>query len=143
MHQVDVDEMIAGLPELEPLEETHLQWPGRRRILLAAAGFEDRARTPVKQFPANTWDDVVLVRYPTNELDNEPTLQTFRDIAINGERSEILYARGTLWQELHRVLNRYGDGDGCVAIVDVSGMSSYVFYPVLQAVIRAMARACL
>lgn len=143
IQQVDVDEIIAGLPELEPLDENHLSCPDRRAILFAAAGFEDRARTLIEQFPASIWRDVVLVRYPTNEADNEPTLLAFRELPISGERIELLYNRGTLWQQLNAALDRYGDGAGCDAIVDVSGMSSYVMYPVLAAIIQQLPQASL
>lgn len=143
IHQVSVDEIIARLPELEPLEETHLNGSGCKVILFAAAGFEDRARALIEQFPPSVWDDLLLVCYPTNEADNESTRRAYRHLDITGERTELLYDKGTLWQQLDDALTKYNDGNGCAAVVDVSGMSSYVLYPLLESIRQKLPRALL
>jgi hypothetical protein len=143
LHEVRVDEVIAGLPEIEPLDKDLLSAKGEQILLFAAAGFEDRARALISQHPAKTWSDIILVRYPTNEADNEPTLQMFRGLVIQGERREIVYNRASLWGDLNEVIAKYNSGEGVRAIVDISGMASYVIYPVLEVIRQKLPLATL
>jgi hypothetical protein len=141
IHQAGLDEIIAVLPEVEPFGKSPIRVADRKILLFAAAGFEDRACVVAAQFDPDNWDDLILVHYPTNEPDNEQALALFRQLAVRGKIRELLYDRAGIWQDLNGAIDEYGEGDGCVAVVDVSGMASYVLYPVLEAIWRRLPRA--
>ena len=133
IHEKTIDEVIAALPELEPLDR-QLDEATELLILISAAGFEERARDLVTQKP-DIWHDLVVVTYPTNQVENQSGQDAFRRAKAKNTYSEIAYERREFWDRVCKCLSQIPEnGKGYQVVVDVSGMSSYVFYPLMESI---------
>jgi hypothetical protein len=136
IHEIKLDEIIANLPQVQCFG-TQLADEERPCILVAAAGFEDRSRWVAEQTRDYPWHKILVIVYPTNEIDNEPGLQAFQSMASYSGDSLLLYERSTFWSTLQASLSKIAAEDESYRIVvDLSGMASYVLYPVFEAVRR-------
>ncbi|HET6327488.1 MAG TPA: hypothetical protein VFG04_22590 [Planctomycetaceae bacterium] len=140
IQQTTIEEIVAGLPELEPLDD-QLKRITERRLLISAAGFEDRARDRVER-DGHIWESVLVITYPTNPKDNEAGLQAIEALSANVKPQHVVYARSTFWNDVRNFLDGLpGQGEGVFVVVDVSGMSSYAFYPLMEGIRRSLPRA--
>jgi hypothetical protein len=141
IHQYKLEELIARLPELEPFDR-QLTESRIRCVLIAAAGFEDRARAIVEKSQGYHWQDMCVIIYPTNTNDNQAGELAFGQMSCYKIENRVVYERQTFWESLQKYFNAYkNEGDSLCFVVDVSGMSSYVLYPVMEAVRRFVPRA--
>jgi hypothetical protein len=128
-------DVSAKLPEATPLEGWDASTNG---TLICAVGFEDRT-SAVAQFLARkdrlSGLSVLLVKYPTNMEDNAVHEGDFVEAAKKSRGLRRLnYGRQTFADDLSQTLDELA-APGSRAIIDMSTMSSYLFYPILFALL--------
>lgn len=135
IHQRELSDILGSLPEYAPFDERC--WAERRfDAIICTLGFEDRTSALLlKLAGAGLLRDalLILVRYPTNELENAAHFADFERAAKVMRGMAVLdYALPDFASSLGRVLEvlpvspRVG--------FDVSTCASYVFYPTMKTI---------
>jgi len=130
VQRINACDVFGRLPETSRLSGWAL---ARDAVIICAAGFEDRSPAIVQRLSAegglrNT--KLLLIRYPTNRSDNALREPAFTEAAKSSAGIEWLeYRRATFAEDLKARLDCLLSTGGR-AVIDVSTMSSYIFYPV-------------
>ena len=109
-------------------------------LFIATLGFEDRSHTIIDiiaDSKLTTNSHLLLIKYPTNEEDNNKNLEFFENAvkSMSGFR-EILFSRTEYRQNISESLEDLLDRDGLRVVFDISTCSSYVFYPTMVELLR-------
>jgi hypothetical protein len=136
VHQNDIGDILKFLPDVRAFDERSFSI-SRTRLVISTLGFEDRTSWIVQRLAsvgvlANA--SVLLICYPTNLTENLVHLADFEAAALaaRGLR-RIEYSRPDFSQRLVEAL---GDVEpGAAVIFDISTCSSYVFFPVMRALV--------
>ncbi len=131
--QVGVADVMRVLPELVPLEQG-LAGESSVDLLIACAGFEQRATAVVDDLASVCVQNSLIVEYPTNLSENLPAAAKLAQMRVAGTRTVIQYNRAEFLHRLQESLKPYGGAKDIRVVVDMSGMASYVVYRVLSAV---------
>jgi len=135
LYRNDLTDVLNSLPAALPLQQSYDNSPPD--VVICTAGFEDRTAAVLEKLDAVgrvKGARLILIHYPTNEDANKAHQSRF-DAVGSGMRSrrDIVYSRAAfadaLDAELHDV------PDGAHVIFDISTCSSYVFYPVMKALV--------
>ena len=114
---------------------------GEVDLLVVAAGFEERARAILDSRFWPEPKEVVLIEYPTNLDDNIETLNAFRDKFPSSE--VIRYTRRLFLEDFQQYLDKKSGYPGQHIVVDLSGMSSYVFFGLMDILFKRCSDASL
>ena len=134
--QITWSEIVATTPGFEPW---HLEAAERVDLLVVAAGFEERARAILN---ADLWPNpkqVLAIEYPTNLEDNRETFDAIYEKSCFLE--SIRYERRLFLEDCRQYFNRYSGFSGKHLVVDLSGMSSYVFFCLMETLVQCCAEA--
>ncbi len=123
-------DVMASLPECTPWQSEANRTVD---LLIAAAGFEERSRAILRRenWPSPT--KILVVEYPTNTEDNDSTLAAFRN--IGAACTIVRYNRKRLVEDVRVHLDQLAGTEVKQIVLDISGMSSYVFFGVMSAML--------
>lgn len=137
--QLAASDVLARMPEAVVWNETLLE---AADVLICCAGFEDRATAFVKDLHHAKVARLIVVRYPTNEADNEVGAARLASTCAAG-RVELRYRRDSFYTDLKRELSATGTESAPRIVVDVSGMASYLIYSVFAAIFEVLPQGIL
>jgi hypothetical protein len=130
IYRFEISDILNSLPDIHELEMNKTY-----DIYICTLGFEDRTHHVISQLTKemNTKESVlILITYPTNQIDNEKNKKYFDDISHRFKILKILpYTRQNFYNDLFSLLNEFIPIHKTVAF-DISTCSSYVFYPTLK-----------
>lgn len=126
LHRIGIDDVLAALPAATSFSA------GKPSLVLSTLGFEDRAPAVATNLSASGVFGTCrlgLIRYPTNLDDNAKHYDEFR-AAAGGDKAiiQIDYERHEFQAQLGDVIDAVCPS-GSSVVLDVSAMSSYVFFP--------------
>lgn len=134
IHRTGLDDVLAGIPELVPVSEC-----AEVDVLICTLGFEDRTTAVLESWyraGALGHAKLMLIEYPTNEADNAKNRARFLDVADRaGGVTHVRYQRGTFTTSIAEALKE-AVPPGSHVLLDVSTMSSYVFFPTFFALLE-------
>jgi hypothetical protein len=133
---ITTEDIIAGLPELIPLDHQLNDTSQRFSLLIASAGFEDRASAVVQRGLLSSFNHALVITYPTNDEENEGARRAFESNASECALEFLRYNREEFANNLTAHLSSVLGAKDDKVVVDVSGMSSYVIYPVLAVLLE-------
>ncbi|MYB36500.1 MAG: hypothetical protein F4Y26_03725, partial [Gammaproteobacteria bacterium] len=122
------------LADLPPHVESTGCDMGPTDLLIVAAGFEERAQAILR---SEWWPhprETVIVEYPTNYEDNLTTKAAFE--AASKSTTILHYSKMSFVDKCRSIfIERAGLPDHRI-VVDISGMSSYVFFTIMGTLVR-------
>jgi hypothetical protein len=135
VYKHDISTILERLPELEKfLLQDHVD------VFITTLGFEDRTHRIIdliadSEFIKNC--HLLLIKYPTNEKDNDENLSFFKTAAKKmASYKEIVFSRINYAQQLSNILDIILDRDNMNVFFDISTCSSYVFYPTMAKLVQ-------
>jgi len=131
--RVTTADIIRRMPEIAPWDGNLLT---NRSIdlLICCVGFEDRSTAIIDALDDVNVRSVIRLRYPTNPNDNARAEAQFRSQARWQEQVDLVYERGSFVGSMTRCLNAWKTQPSPRVAIDISGMASYLTYPVLNTV---------
>jgi hypothetical protein len=133
----DISDVLSCLPEIGQLENADLR---ECDIFVSTLGFEERAPNLINRFAqagSLKGASVVLIEYPTNELDNEANLKHFEKAAESAAFvHRIRYSRGDYFSRLKEIVSAIKTPSSVRVVFDITTCSSYVFYPTMKALME-------
>jgi hypothetical protein len=129
--EVTCADVLRELPSPVPFTTEKMEAAGAM-LLICCAGFEDRASAVVKDVTDGSKADLILITYPTNPKDNAAALSAFELLGVR-RQVPVAYERTSFLRTIRTALRPYSKAGDIKVIVDVSGMASYVFYRVMEA----------
>ena len=106
-------------------------------IFVCSLGFEERTHHLISKL-AETQDltdcTVVIIRYPTNEEENEKNFSVYEGLKEKFKKIEsIQYSKKDFSRNFNSLIKQLvGEGETSEVIFDISTCASYVFYPVMK-----------
>jgi len=140
LQQKGLPEIMAKLPLLSQILDGQ-GIPVDADLLVTVAGFEDRATAIGSAVEGRLIRDHLTITYPTNASDNENARRLLSAINCQGDRVEIAYDRTELRKRLLELLKNVSCRGVEDVVVDVSGMSSYLFFRLLPVCIELLPNA--
>ena len=134
IHRTTKNDILDRLPCHEPFSAD--QFTGRRPIslLICSAGFEDRATAIVEATAGCEIEGLLILRYPTNVEENSRSLESLRGIPA-GRVIELTYDRADFRRSIRSILDQFLASEGTTVVLDVSVLSSYLLYRILDALL--------
>lgn len=131
-------DIVGALPDYRPWSDSY---GSEAALLVVAAGFEERARAILQ---GEWWPEpgrLVVVEYPTNYEENRETRVAFENRHENA--TVIRYTKSSFVEDWRSYLNNNEGFSGKHIVVDVSGMSSYVFFGLMEGIFDICVNATL
>ena len=101
IQRITASDVISRIPGLQPYDPAAgLTFD----LLICAAGFEDRAGAIASIRPPAQVRGLLLIRYPTNELDNARCTAALNELVAADRRIDIAYDRYHFRRNLHAKL---------------------------------------
>jgi hypothetical protein len=135
IYKRDLPDILTKLPNTLRFDAAQV-WD----VVICTLGFEDRSHAIIDQIVSTgsaARTILVLVRYPTNEIDNSANENFF--VAAAQKMAgfyQITYTRREFAGSLTKTLNAIPFLDQANVLFDISSCSSYVFYPTINALIQ-------
>lgn len=136
-----IQDIISELPDWTPFVA-----PEDVSLFVGTIGFEERSPHCFKSWASATKvpnSRALMVEYTTNVEDNEKRRREFVKYANkwNIQMDFVEYARPALFGEVERALRDIDSEE--IVLLDISSVSSYVFFPLAQALCNALPQSCL
>jgi hypothetical protein len=132
-------DVLGELPEIVPWKNSLVE-NDAIDLLVCCAGFEERSVAILTDLKSCQVRTALIVLYPTNSQENQPSFEDFQRLDSSTERIELPYARESFLHRLRTELMRWRDKDVRV-VVDLSAMASYVVYRTLWALWEQLPQA--
>ena len=131
IHQNDISDLLRVMPDLKPFDP-QISYD----LLICALGFEDRTHRILDLIKGEgdlKRTTLVLIKYPTNEKDNNLNASHFETIQerLRGFQ-EIKYSYSYYSMALSNILREQLKNEGLRVCFDISTCSSYLFYPTMK-----------
>ena len=133
IHQNDLGDILNSLPEEENFTTQN------NDFIICSLGFEERTFSVVERILKDnptSLKNVILVTYPTNKADNDinrPKFENLKSHDINV--FEIAYEKTSFYNSFLSLLHDKVFS-GSKVIFDISTCSSYLFYPIMKALLE-------
>jgi|GEM_PF-7014151 len=135
INRITKNDVLSSLPDLVSFSSNQMVAQSPVALLICTAGFEDRATAVVKAVSCCDIEGLLVLRYPTNLVENARSLEMLRGITAR-RAMELTYDRAEFRRSLRAALDELLAEEHTPVVVDISVMSSYLLYRVLDALLE-------